>query len=296
MGEPAAASQHTVLFLSKTGSMKFFEMQGPNSTQFRLPEGTLRNMLCARDSAVQADPAAAALSTSNNALRRVHVYRITLEPGSTNEFPFALGVRIEGVPGTEFNVDGHDYNAILPAGFAVHSPLTVFETHGDEELFAEWEKDFGRWTLANLETFLVMPMPDTDVMMVHADHPVVQFLQKRPDVFGNIEFMAPNPTAPAWVSCSRKVFQDGASWIRNNILLKSSQTFDLSKLTVSFQRLDARSFAAVTPTCYGQMPRPTPGAAVKDIQEYKKVWEEWVVQHPFSLSLRIGIHFRPAQA
>ena len=69
----------------------------------------------------------------------------------------------------------------------------------------------------------------------------------------------------------RKVFQDGASWIRNNILLRSSQTFDLSKLTVSFQRLDARSFAAVTPTRYGQMPRPTPGAVVKDIQEYKKV-------------------------
>jgi len=49
---------------------------------------------------------------------------------------------------------------------------------------ATWEEDFAKWNFDNLETLSAMPVPDSDIIMVHLDHPVVGLLNKKFAEFG----------------------------------------------------------------------------------------------------------------
>jgi len=87
---------------------------------------------------------------SNGLLRRIHLHRVVVEAGSCNMFPFAMGIHIAGIPGSEYTVHGECFTYIMPARHVVQSPKCVFESFGDEKLMSNWEEGFAKWDTNNL--------------------------------------------------------------------------------------------------------------------------------------------------
>jgi len=258
------------VFLSKTASIAFLEMQGVNGRKFHMNENVMRSIMLPDFSTKSQQ----VIQESNNLLRRIHLHRVVVEGGSCNMFPFPVGIHLAGIPGCEFSGQGESFNYIMPARYVMQNPKCIFESFGDEKLMSDWEEDFAKWDTSNLgecmhvcvravanqkkndvfcggrgsvsdtcmrgcaETLCTMVVPESDILMVHLQHPVVQLLDKKSEEFGTQPPTSQPTSTPNWRQIQRSVFQKACAWLRENILAKSSKTFDLSQMTINFGKTD----------------------------------------------------------
>jgi len=162
-------------------------------------------------------------------------------------------MRIHGIVANEFSITGEAWNYILPQKCHVHTPVCIFESRGDENLMATWEEDFAKWNSENLETLCAMSVPDTDIVMVHLEHPVVKLLDKKFLEFGTLAPSSQLSNTPNWRQIPRSAFERACQWPRDNILSKSSKTFDLSQLTLHIAKIDGSKFTDLTAECFSDM-------------------------------------------
>lgn len=268
--------------------MAFMELQGVNGRRFVLNENNMRQIMLPDTP----DNSHNVLNAANNMLRRVHLHRMFIEPGTGNTFPVAIGLRINNIQGSEFNATGEAYNYILPAEFIVKDRVCIFESKGDESLMATWEQDFGKWTNENLESLCAMALPDSDIVMVHLDHPVTQLIERRPELFGNAAFTPQNNNnTPNWRHLPRVLFEQACNWLRVNILRKSSRTFDFSQLVLNFSRVDNMRFTDLTGNCFGGL-NITGSESVAEVNKLKASHANVIVQKPFTITVKLGIQYR----
>lgn len=81
---------------------------------------------------------------------------MSIEPGSSNSFPFAIGIHVSGIEGAEYTSSGERFNYIFPGRHNVVAPKVVFESFGDEELMSTWEEEFASFSADNLEVCLCL--------------------------------------------------------------------------------------------------------------------------------------------
>ena len=286
--EARANVQKSTVVLAHTVSMAFLEMQGQNARKFEVPELAMRNVLLHEAHESSANYEIELLS-------RVHVHRIFIEPGTENQLPVALGIKIAAFPGTQYTGNGEAWNYVLPAGFKAQCAEVVFESDGDESLMATWERDFERWNASNLETLLVVSMPDSDIVLLHLEHPVTKYLDKRAEDAGTVQPYMQNSSTPNWRQIALPLFQQSCQWIRHNILSKSSKTYDLSKLHVAYDRVDGRKFNKLSPDVFHNM-QATGLEQPAQLNEMKTTFANYVMQRPCTVTLKLGFEYRLANA
>jgi len=280
--------QKSTVVLSHTVSMAFLEMQGQNARKFQVPQLAMRNVLLHEAHESSANYELELLS-------RVHVHRIFIEPGTENQLPVALGIKIAAFPGTQYTASGEAWNYVLPAGFKAQSPEVVFESDGDESLMATWERDFARWNASNLETLLVVSMPDSDIVLLHLEHPVTKYLDKKAEDAGTVQPYMQNSSTPNWRQIALALFQQSCQWIRQNILSKSSKTYDLSTLLVAYDRVDGKKFNKLSPEVFHDM-HATGLEEPTKLNEMKTAYANYVMQRPCTVTLKLGFEYRLASA
>ena len=272
------------IHLQKHGSMALLEMNGPMARKFHLQESIMKRILAPDNQAAGAD---------TQAFQRVHLHRMSLGAGSQNQFPFSIGIKVHGVPGSVYDESGQPWSAILGPSSHFAQDTPIFESSGDEKLMKSWEEEFPRWNAENLETVCAMRVPDSDIVMTHVDHPVVQLLEKKHDEFGAEAPSRTQMTTPNWYNIAAGVFNAACRWLRDNILSKSTKTFDLSQLTVSFGKVDNSKFTDLAPSCFHDMPLE-PGQSVAEINESKIAFGNVLVQRCFGLTLQLTLEYRLA--
>jgi len=275
------------IFMSKTASLAFLELQGANGRKFHFGENTMKQILLPDHSTQNQN----ANGYASNLLKRIHLQKIFVQPGTQNQFPFALGMRIHGIVPNEFSITGESWNYILPQKCHIQTPVCIFESRGDESLMATWEEDFAKWNSENLETLCAMMVPDTDIVMVHLEHPVVGLLDKKFLDFGTIAPSVQISNTPNWRQIPRSVFERACQWLRDNILSKSSKTFDLSQLTLHIAKIDGDKFTDLTPGCFCDM-TITGSENVQDMNEKKEKYANIIVQMPFNIDIKLALHYR----
>lgn len=285
---PSAAILSRSIYLEKSASMQLLEINGQNARKFLVPEATMRKILLSEQHQHQQQQA-------GTLLRRVHLHRVLLAAGSSNDFPFSLGVRVHGIPCTVFDEQGQDWTCILPPRHALAADCVVFESAGDERLMQTWEEEFPKWNADNLETVCAMKVPDSDIIMVHVEHPVVQLLEKKFEEFGTVPPAQLPMTTPNWRNLGAEVFAQCCRWLRENILNKSTKTFNLTTLTVSFGKVDQGKFTDLPPSCFEHMPL-TGAETAAEINELKTRFGNLLVQRVFGVRLRLVLEYRLAQA
>jgi len=274
------------IFMSKTASIAYLELQGVNGRKFHFAENTMKQILL---------PDYATHSQNNSAvtdlLKRIHLQKIFIQSGTHNGFPFPLGIRINNIKGNEFTMSGECWNYIIPQKCTISSPVCIFESKGDESLMATWEQDFAKWNSENLETLCAMPVPDSDIVMVHLDHPVVGLLDKK---FAEFNCLAPtdqpSPT-PNWRQIPLQAFQRACQWLRNNILSKSTKTFDLSSFTLYISKIDNSKFIDLAAGCFTDM-TITGRESVGDMNTKKADYANILVQMPFNVDIKLCLQYR----
>lgn len=280
-----AAIHRKSIHLEKHGSMTLLEMNGPVSRKFTLPENVMRRVLVPEYS--QKGEGGAGL------LQRVHLQRMSIGVGSANEFPFSIGIKVHGVPGMVFDETGQEWSFIFGPQTHLGHDVPVFESSGDEKLMKSWEEEFPRWNVDNLETVCAMAVPDSEIVMTHVDHPVVQLLEKKFDEFGTEAPSRTQVTTPNWFNVNATVFANACRWLRENILKKSTKTFDFSQLTVSFGKTDTSKFTDLAPSCFRDMPL-APGQSVAAVNDSKIAYGNILVQRCFGLTVRLVLEYRLA--
>ena len=75
-----------------------------------------------------------------------------IDPGTENQFPFAIGIRVNGFPCQEFTASGDAFNFIIPAKSKMRTPVSIFESRGDENLHLTWQAEYAKWNMENLDT------------------------------------------------------------------------------------------------------------------------------------------------
>ena len=286
--ETRASVQKSTVVLSHTVSMAYLELQGQNGRKFHVPELAMRNILLH-------DTHESAASHEVDLMKRVHVHRIYIEPGSENQLPVPLGIKIASFKGTQYTSTGEEWNYIIPANYKARVAETIFESDGDESLMATWERDFARWNSSNLETLLVVPMPDSDIVLLHLEHPVTKYLDKRAEEAGTVQPYMQNASTPNWRQVALGLFQTSCQWIRQNILSKSSKTYDLCSLHVMYDRSDGKKFNKVSPECFHDMPA-TGLEDAENLNEKKNAYANYIMQRPCVLTLKLGFEYRLASA
>ena len=147
-----ATSAHAILrrslFFEKSSSMALLEVNGPNARKFHITENTMRRVLLG-EGAQHKDG-------NTGLLRRVHLHRVLLAEGSCNQFPFALGLKLHGIPGSVFDTSGQEWSFVLGARQRLGADTVLFESAGDEKLMQTWEEEFPKWNADNLETVCAM--------------------------------------------------------------------------------------------------------------------------------------------
>ena len=277
------------IFMTKEASMAWLELQGVNGRKFVVNENAMRHIIFP-EHMIKAD---GQMSEVSNLLRRIHLQKIFIQVGTKNTFPFPIGIRIQGFPMTEFSASGDAYSFILPANTEPSNPILIFESHGDEKLQQTWENDYKKWNMTNLDTLLAMRVPDSDVMLVHNDHPVLQILERRQDLFGVSAAQFTASSTPNWKHIQQSAFDAGSMWIKSNILNKSSRTFDMSQLTVTFSKIDNSKFTDLSPGVFANMnfdDIETPTA--EGLNELKSQFANVIMQRPFLLDLKLGFRYR----
>ena len=147
--EPASGTiLRRSLFFEKSASMSLLEVNGPNARKFHVSENVMRRVLLG-ESSQQKDNA-------GSLLRRVHLQLVLLGEGSGNKFPFALGLKLHGIPGSVFDASGQEWSFVLGAGQTLNADAVLFESAGDEKLMQTWEEEFPKWNAENLETVCAM--------------------------------------------------------------------------------------------------------------------------------------------
>jgi len=160
------------IFMMKTASIAFLELQGTNGKRFHFTENIMKQILLP-EYAAQGQTHA---SVASLLLKRIHLQKIFIQPGTGNRFLFPIGLCINGIAANEYTMSGDCFNYIVPQKYTITTPVCIFESRGDESLIATWEEDFAKWNSDNLESLCDMPVPDSDIVIVHLDHPVVQLL------------------------------------------------------------------------------------------------------------------------
>ena len=92
----------------------------------------------------------------------------------------------------------------------------------------------------------------------------------------------------------KTAFEAASKWIKENILTKSSRTFDLSQLDVVFSKIDNSKMTDLPPSCFEDMPFDEI-ENLEDLNELKANFANVVMQRPFTFSLKIGIQYRIGQ-
>ena len=215
----------------------------------------------------------------------------TFPTGSSNGFPFAMGVRIHGIAANEYTASGDAWNYIFPQCFTIHTPICVFESTGDAGLMATWEEDFAKWNSENLETLCAMSVPDTDIVMVHLDHPVVQLLDKKFLEFGTVAPSEQISNTPNWRQIPKTVFDSACRWLRDNILSKSSKTYDLSQLSINIGKIDGTKFTELSPSVFTKM-SITGSESVTDMNDKKTKYANILVQMPYTIDIKLSLQYR----
>jgi len=275
------------LFMTKTASIAFLELQGANGRKFHFGENIMKQILLPDHSTQNQNSS----SYASNLLKRIHLQKIFIQPGTQNGFPFPLGLRIHGIECNEYSITGEAWNYIFPQKSNIQVPVCIFESRGDESLMATWEEDFAKWNSENLETLCAMSVPDTDIVMVHLEHPVVQLLDKKFLEFNTVAPSAQLTNTPNWRQIPRNAFGKACQWLRDNILSKSSKTFDLSQLTIHISKIDGSKFTDLTAGCFSDM-KITGSENVQEMNEKKESYANIIVQMPFNIDIKLSLHYR----
>lgn len=278
---------HRSLFMTKTASMAWLDLQGVSSRKFTMNELAMRNVILPE----HMQSSDTALSESNNILRRVHLQSITVEPGTLNQFPFPVGVRIAGFPQQEFNLSGDAYSFIIPGKTSIFDPQSIFESHGDQKLQYTWEAEYAKWDSSNLDTLMAMAVPESDVMLVHLDHPVLQMLERRPEIFGVSSNIFSASSTPNWKHVQKASFEAASKWIKKEILSRSSKTFDLSQFSLSFSKIDGTKWTDLSPSCFIDMDFDSI-ENLDSLNEVKSMYSNVLMQKPHTISIKLGIKYR----
>ena len=284
--QSGGSQQQRTIALGHTVSMAYLDLQGAKGRQFNVPEYTMKQIMLGKGGE-------GATADEQGTLKRVHVSRVTVQPGTENQLPVDIGVQITGFPGNEYGAGGEQWNYIMPAGFSVTTPTTIFQSNGDESLMQSWERDFARWNSANLETLLVMPLPETEVVLVHLDHPVSKYLERRAEESGTVPLGVQPASTPNWRQISMTLFSASIAWIRENILSKSSQTYDMSSMRVTYDRVNSAKFSTLTPRCFQNMDI-TGVETPEEMNAKKEKYANIIMQRPMSVNIKLSFEFRIA--
>lgn len=283
-GDKSNGMSVRTIAMGHTVSMAFLDLQGAKGRQFQVQEYLMKDIMLDEEHDKRRSEDVALL-------KRVHVSRITVQPGTENQLPVAIGVQITGFPGYEFGQNGERWSYIMPANFKVSTPTTIFQSNGDEKLMSSWERDFAKWNTSNLDSLLVMQLPESEVVLVHLDHPVTKYLDKRAEETGTLPPGVQPATTPNWRQISTSLFQNSCLWIRENILSKSSKTYDMSTLRVVYDRVDSKKFSTLSPSCFTDMV-VTGTESVAEMNEKKTQFANFIMQKPFSVNIKISFEFR----
>lgn len=282
-----AMLQKSNIFMTKTTSMAFLEVQGPEGRKFFFSENKMKQILLPTYTSQNEHNSA----IGSNLLKRIHLQKITIQGGTQNGFPFAIGMRIPGITPNEYSIDGEAWNYILPQRCSISTSVCIFESKGDEELMATWEEDFAKWNSENLETLCAMPVPDTDIVMVHLEHPVVQLLDKKWQEFDTEPPTNQQTNTPNWRQIRQTVFHSACAWLRNNILSKSSKTYDLSQFTVTINKIDGSKFTDLPASCFADM-KIDGNEDVNSMNEKKNRYSNIIVQMPYTIDIKLCFQYR----
>jgi len=98
------------VFMTKSSSIAFLELQGTNSRKFHSAENIMKRIILP-ECAAQGQTHATAAS---KLLKRIHLQKIFIQPGTSNGFAFPLGLRINGIVANEYTMSGDCWNYIIP--------------------------------------------------------------------------------------------------------------------------------------------------------------------------------------
>jgi hypothetical protein len=136
-----------------------------------------------------------------------------------------------------------------------------------------------------------MVVPESDIVMVHLQHPVVQLLDKKFEEFQTVAPSTQPTTTPNWRQIEKNIFHRACSWLRENILAKSSKTFDLSQMTINFGKIDKTTFNDIPASCFTDMPF-TGSEDIEQIVDKKNKYINVLMQKPFTFELKIMLEYR----
>jgi len=98
-------------------------------------------------------------------LKRIHLQKIFIQLGTSNGFPFPLGLRIIDIVANKYTMSGDCWNYIIPQKCTISTLVCIFKSRGDESLMATWEEGFAKWNSENLKSLCAMPFPDSDIVV-----------------------------------------------------------------------------------------------------------------------------------
>lgn len=275
------------IFMSKTASIAYLDIQGSSALKFTLGESVTRQIFLPEHFAKNSG----AVQISNNILRRIHISKIFIAQGTKNSFPFPLGVRINNIPNSEYTCEGDAFVYIIPQNFTVVNDVCIFESSGDENLMKTWEEEFAKWNSDNLEILCAMHIPESDTVMVHVEHPVIQLLEKKFEEFGVTPPSQQHSATPGWRPVDSHTFARACAWLRDNILSKSGKTFDMSQINVTFSRLNNAKFTELPPSFFIDMPL-TGTETVSELTSVKDKYANLTVQRPFNIDIKLSFQYR----
>lgn len=289
-GHNVSISNHITrasIFMTKTASIAYLDIQGSSALKFNFLESVNRQIFLPEHFSKNTS----SIQLSNNILRRIHINKVFIALGTSNSFPFPLGITISGIPGSEYTAEGENFSYIIPQKFEVKQNICIFESSGDEGLMKTWEDDFAKWNSDNLETLCAMHVPESDIVMVHMEHPVLQLLEKKHEEFGILPPSQQQSTTPNWRQIDNSTFSRACSWLRDNILSKSSKTFDMSQFMVSFSRINGAKFTDLPPSFFVDMPI-NGTESLAELTDIKNKYANVTVQRPFNIDIKISFEYR----
>jgi len=98
-------------------------------------------------------------------------------------------------------------------------------------------------------------------------------------------------TTPNWRQIPLSSFIKACQWLRDNILSKSSKTFDLSSLTLHISKIDGTKFIDLPPSSFTSM-GITGYESVTDMNSKTTKYAIILVQMHFNIDIKISLHYR----
>lgn len=268
---------------------------GPNSATWKPVDGKQASIFGADDEMASAETSSSAggnvgvdLNSTLASLKNATITKATILQ-SYNTFPVPLGVTVSCLPTNEVCDTGDRYTFTTIPNTSVNTPTKLYEAGECQTQAAEWRKNYGRFSSANLETQDVLKVPNSPYVFVHETHPVINLLRMNKHLLG-VDIDSTPKMDGQWFKITEPLMQTSCDTLRTKVLSRIATT-DLTTMQVQLQRIGGTDWGHVSSTDAMMTFAPNPAWDPATFKTHLAAHEKNFTEKPATFMARIHLEY-----